>query len=995
MWKINHFEIHTLQPDEHTFYLYATREGTPVPLSGWCPHLFHWHESSFYGTDIKTAPLSSITGQKDPQAEGVLLDAFETVELFGTEPFNGFIQWTFDGLSEVLFAVSPVIYEAIVEGNVQPDFSTWKSGNFRWLPPQRIWEEFEQDFWSMTLEEFINGGADGNADKADSLPLKSFTETLFHASVDAFLSRDTRMYESWLKKKKVLGEAAEKGTDLSPFFHGRRFLEWAGFQPREIPFTFGLQLKEPDEDGEMWQLTPFLKDVKNPDKIVPLPPEKRGRKRLLKRWKPYLKETVREQERIGRIIPWLYQNETEEKQTEHVTEEHPPVLLKEELTEDEAWEFLTGSGEKLLALGVEILLPSWWQALKDSSNIRLKAQVKTDSRGPSFVGLNALLDFEWRVSVNGIDLSEEEFRRLAGENRKLIQIAGKWVKLDPAFIKKMKAIMDRAEKEGMRVRDLIEQQLLYGEKEPENGPALEDDNERIFSRIQIEMHPRLKTFVRSLKDLSGLSGVETPDTFKGTLRPYQKKGMSWLYYLRHYGFGACLADDMGLGKTIQVIAYLLKVQEKHPDAGPALIICPTSVLGNWQKELGRFAPNLDVYLHYGPNREKGEKFTQRFQPGNKEEAGSADVVLTTYGLSHLDFAELSAVRWGTIVLDEAQNIKNAATKQSRAIRKLKGGHHIALTGTPMENRLTELWSIFDFINKGYLGSLARFRERFVQPIERERDREKIRELQTLIRPFLLRRTKKDEEVQLNLPDKIEQKEYCPLTVEQAGLYEQLINETFYLLPELEGMKRRGLVLKLLGMLKQLCNHPALYLKETNLDAADIIRRSEKMKKLTAIFDNIVDNGESGLIFTQYIGMGEMIQSVLEDRYEIRVPFLRGSTTKEQRDRLIREFQNGEFPVLLLSLKAGGTGLNLTRANHVIHYDRWWNPAVENQATDRVYRIGQKKFVHVHKFITTGTLEEKIDAMLEQKQSLNDEILQSDQWIADLSDDELYNILKLD
>ena len=636
--------------------------------------------------------------------------------------------------------------------------------------------------------------------------------------------------------------------------------------------------------------------------------------------------------------------------------------------------------------------------------MRLKARVKSSSSGPSFVGLHALMDFEWRVSMNNVDLTEEEFRRIVEENKRLVKIGDEWMRLDPAFIRRMQSIMEKAEKEGMRVQDFIQQQLLYGDTDEETDAVLDDENDpRTFARIQIELHPKLQHFVNHLVDLSELPDRPVPKGLAGELRPYQRKGMNWLYFLREYGFGACLADDMGLGKTIQLIAYLLMVKEREPEAGPALIICPTSVLGNWQREIEKFAPGLNVYLHYGPNRVKGNAFLQQLgvevedgQMALDELSEKPDVVLTTYGLSHLDFDELSSVKWGTIVLDEAQNIKNAATKQSRAIRKLQGTHHIALTGTPMENRLTELWSIFDFINKGYLGSLTRFQERFVVPIEREHNEEKIQELQKLIRPFLLRRTKRDEEVALNLPDKIEQKAYCPLTAEQASLYDQIIQETFDEIASLSGFERKGHVLRLLNMLKQLCNHPALYLKENvgGLAAHHLIERSTKMEKLVELFDAVLDQGESGLIFTQYIGM-EMIQTVLEHRYQFNVPFLNGSMSKDQRDRTIQAFQQGEFPILLLSLKAGGTGLNLTAANHVIHYDRWWNPAVENQATDRAYRIGQTKFVHVHKFIATGTLEEKIDAMLEKKQALNDEIIRSDHWLADMSDDELFDILKLD
>ncbi|MEG6575428.1 DEAD/DEAH box helicase [Caldibacillus debilis] len=776
-------------------------------------------------------------------------------------------------------------------------------------------------------------------------------------------------------------------------------------------------------------------------------------------------------------------------------------ILKRELTDDEAWEFLTKASQVIMLLGVEILLPSWWEALKEPE-VQLKARVKNPA--VSFLGLDALVDFEWRIALQGVELTEEEFEQLVREKRRLLQIGGRWIVLDPAFIKKIQKLMEKAEKQGMRVQDLIEQEMRRDAPEGESGESSEEEaDERIFSRIQIEMAPRLKGMIRSLTDLKDLPLLEQPKGLRGTLRPYQIRGMSWLYFLRGHRFGACLADEMGLGKTVQLLAYLLLVKEKEPEAGPALIICPTSVLGNWQKEIERFAPGLKVYLHYGPNRAKGEKFVRKvlgappepvrslesggraggkdgsgagkaflemagtveaaaradgtpgqadetlrhvrtaslpdetaaqpvekagrtsggtgpaegaairaddtsaepdeaiFRPGDlpEEENGEKpDIVLTTYGLSHIDFAELSSVYWGTIALDEAQNIKNAGTKQSRAIRKIKGAHHVAMTGTPMENRLSELWSIFDFINKGYLGSQARFQKRFAIPIERDRDEKKSALLRKLISPFLLRRTKKDEEVALNLPEKLEQKEYCPLTPEQAALYEQLIRDTMEKLAHLEGIERRGRVLLLLNQLKQLCDHPALFLKEwkEGMAVSDrLINRSAKMMKLTELFDAILDEGERGLIFTQYIGMGEMIKAALEKRYKIEIPFLNGSLNKAARDKMIEDFQRGKYPVFLLSLKAGGTGLNLTAANHVVHYDRWWNPAVENQATDRAYRIGQTKFVHVHKLITTGTLEEKIDEILSRKQALNDEIIQGEQWIADLTDEELYRLVRLE
>lgn len=990
MLKMKQLEIHCIQLKEGNFFLYAFENGEPgVPLPAWTFPLFQWHESSFYGSKLNATTVHFQIGNRTIAIDGVLLDSFETLELFGTEPFNQFIQWEFDELANSLLAISPVIYETIVEKRFKPDFESWKNGEFRWEVPDQVWYEFLPEFWETPMTElFVDREEDVGG---EPIRMKEFVQHLFHNGVESYLSRLPKLGKQWHKRKELLQNAIADGLDVASFFDEKNFLQWIGASETDLPFTIGLRLEEPHVDGEMWQLTTVLRDIKKPETVVVFNPAKRGKKRPPKKWEPYFEEVVAEQKRIARLIPWLANEDKAAGGYEKMNDANlsAPPIIKEELTEDEAWAFLTNASEKLLLLGIDILLPSWWEALKNA-NMRLKARVKSSSNGPSFVGLNALLDYEWRVSMAGVDLSEAEFRKLVEENRRLINIGGQWMKLDPAFIKKMQAIMEKAEKEGMRVQDFIEQQLLYGGDNEEPDSLDEDNDQRIFSRIQIELHPKLRNFVHSLTDLTDIPNLEVPTSFQGELRPYQKKGMNWLYFLRQYGFGACLADDMGLGKTIQLIAYLLLVKENNPASGPSLIICPTSVLGNWQKELERFSPDLHVYLHYGASRLKAEQFTETLTGEH-----SYDVVLTTYGLSHLDFEELSSLKWEAIILDEAQNIKNAATKQSRAIRKLKGNHHIALTGTPMENRLTELWSIFDFINKGYLGSLTRFQQRFVLPIERQDNKEKIQELQKLIRPFLLRRTKNDEEVALNLPDKIEQKEYCPLTVEQASLYEQIVKDTFDRLATLSGFERKGYVLKLLSMLKQLCNHPALFLKEHQARGEELIERSTKLEKLVELFDTVMDQNESGLIFTQYIGMGEMIQSVLEARYGLKVPFLNGSTSKQQRDTLINNFQKGEFPILLLSLKAGGTGLNLTAANHVIHYDRWWNPAVENQATDRAYRIGQTKFVHVHKFITTGTLEEKIDAMLEKKQTLNDQIIQSDQWLADMSDEDLYDILKLE
>ncbi|UJF36519.1 DEAD/DEAH box helicase [Paenibacillus hexagrammi] len=448
---------------------------------------------------------------------------------------------------------------------------------------------------------------------------------------------------------------------------------------------------------------------------------------------------------------------------------------------------------------------------------------------------------------------------------------------------------------------------------------------------------------------------------------------------------------MGLGKTIQWITYLLSVKEWEKPETPSLLVCPTSVLGNWQMELKRFAPTLNVHLHYGPQRLKGDAF--------KENLKDIDLVLTSYTLSHLDEAELSAISWNSICLDEAQNIKNAYTKQASAIRRLDGYHRIALTGTPIENRLTELWSIFDFANPGYLGTIREFTHRYVNAIERTRDTDTINKVQKLIRPFLLRRVKKDPAIQLDLPEKNESKTFVSLTAEQGSLYENYIQDMFERLDKLSAMERRGLILAALTKLKQVCNHPALMLKEGL--AAPWSGCSNKLERLLEMVQELRQEGDKCLIFTQFVETGHLLQHVLQQELSEPVLFLHGGTSKTARDEMIAHFQDASVPaaeqrsIFILSLKAGGIGLNLTAANHVFHYDRWWNPAVENQATDRAFRIGQTRHVQVHKFVTLGTLEERIDEMIERKLGLSQQIVGTgENWITELTTDELRDLFSL-
>jgi SNF2 family DNA or RNA helicase len=479
--------------------------------------------------------------------------------------------------------------------------------------------------------------------------------------------------------------------------------------------------------------------------------------------------------------------------------------------------------------------------------------------------------------------------------------------------------------------------------------------------------------------------------------------MSWLYFLNSLGMGACLADDMGLGKTIQFLALLLAEREmvttsRRPD--PTLLIVPMSTLNNWVNEITTFTPNLNAYLHHGQFRHLGSEFTKRIK--------NSDIVITTYSLAFRDEAFIGDTNWGRIALDEAQSIKNLGTKQTQSIRKLveqqihnpqhtSACQRIALTGTPMENHLEELWSIMDFLNPGYLGTISSFRSKFALPIERYQNQDVAQNLNKIISPFILRRVKTDPKIINDLPEKIEMVEYIDLTKEQAALYENTLNNLFPQIDSSSGMHRKGLVLATITKLKQICNHPELgAVLPTKLSL-----NSGKLNRLEELLETIYQTDDKVLIFTQFAQMGHLLKAYLQERFGAEILFLHGGLTKPARDKLVEKFQSpnnnkNDFKVFVLSLKAGGLGLNLTAANQVIHFDQWWNPAVEDQATDRAFRIGQKRNVQVRKFICRGTLEERIAEMLKSKKNLADKIVNSSakNIITELSTDELFGLLKL-
>lgn len=905
-----------LQHVSKGWFLWAEDEiGTPLPVAAWKQHAFTWHSTSFYGTFLQESTVE--------ERNGILLTSVQAFEYIAKKPMNSFSGLQINGPITALTPNAKELWDAYVDGHIVPDMKHWHKA----------------PSW-----------------KAVDIPIEDeVLASLFSHAVNDTILQDARSAGGWDDVKRVYEHYDFTKRQLETALHEEDWLRKIGYIEDDLPFTVGLRLQEPQDDFEMWKLETILTT-------------KRGAHRtyvyhridsIPKRWHAYKERIIETQEGFSKLVPWLQED----------------GQFRNELYETEAWNFLTEASNELLAAGVDILLPSWWQNVK-ATKPKLRVQVKqSTNQTQSFFGMNTLVNFDWRVSTNGIDLSESEFFALVEQNKRLLHLNGQWMRLDPAFIEEVRKLMKRADQYGLEMKDVFQQHLSNAVE----TEIIEEDNP--FTDIEIELDGYYEELFQKLLHIGEIPKKQVPSTLQATLRPYQEQGAEWLLYLRELGFGALLADDMGLGKSIQTITYLLYTKENRLQTGPALIIAPTSVLGNWQKEFERFAPSLRVQLHYGSSRAKEDAFGDFIQ--------DADVILTSYALTHLD-EELGTKCWDAIILDEAQNIKNPHTKQSRAIRSLQANHKIALTGTPMENRLAELWSIFDFLNHGYLGNLPQFQRRFVTPIEKDRDEAKIQQVQKFISPFLLRRTKQDQTVALNLPDKQEQKEYCPLTGEQASLYEQLVQDTLQNIEGLSGIERRGFILLMLNKLKQICNHPALYLKEEA--PHDVVKRSMKTQTLMDLIENIKVQNESCLIFTQYIRMGNMLQKILEETFGQRVLFLNGSVPKKERDRMIEQFQNGTYDIFILSLKAGGTGLNLTAANHVIHYDRWWNPAVENQATDRAYRIGQQRFVHVHKLITTGTLEEKIDEMLERKQSLNNAIITSDSWMTELSTDELKELL---
>ncbi len=618
---------------------------------------------------------------------------------------------------------------------------------------------------------------------------------------------------------------------------------------------------------------------------------------------------------------------------------------------------------RMQLLGIALLLPkSLRHWVKPSAGGRLRAKAKGSGSGStSFMRLDDMLTFDWQVALGDEMVNMKEFQRLVNNSTGLVKIKDQYVLIDPNDLTKLyKQLENPPELTGT---DLLRAALSEEYKGGRLG-------------ISEDVRDIIKQFTDTQNQV-------LPERLKASLRPYQQRGYDWLIKNTALGMGSLLADDMGLGKTLQVIALLLKFkQEGRFKKQKALVVLPTTLITNWQKEIARFAPDLQPYVYHGPNRKLPED----------TKGTDYDLLLTTYGTVRSDLEKLKKITWALIIIDEAQNIKNADTEQTKAVKSLKSPVRIALSGTPVENRLSEFWSIMDFVNKGYLGGLSKFNEEFGKPIQQERDRQKLDQFRRVTSPFLLRRVKTDKTIISDLPDKIENNQFCALTPEQTALYESVVQESIRAIEDKDGIARRGLVLKLMTALKQIGNHPYQYLKEGNRT----VSLSGKATMLLDLLETIYANHEKVLIFTQYHEMGVLLQHFIQQAFGQEPLFLHGGTSRPDRDRMVEQFQNNRSDhTFILSLKAGGTGLNLTQANHVIHYDLWWNPAVESQATDRAFRIGQTKNVLVYRLMNQGTLEEKIDAMIQSKKELADlSVKTGETWLGDLSNEELAELVSL-
>ncbi|MBF2055160.1 MAG: DEAD/DEAH box helicase [Candidatus Sericytochromatia bacterium] len=865
-------------------------------------------------------------------------------------------------------AASLVWRQALLPDLQQLDADQWHS---RWhaLLSNHEHEQLQQ------LASYLPGVVQALTDSRETPPLDQPLEVLFGALqqlADALVRQDPPGVEAAFKRRRQLpareawlqalrrrnGQVQGKPEDLQPL--QRQISRWQETVRllADAPFQLVFQLEEPSEAQPHWFLRLLLQWRQEPGLYIPvdvlwlgLDQQPESLRSRLPAARSFVQAAIAQ---AGQLCPLL-----------HGLHQHLGPDLHLELNLSQVEQFLA-CVQDLEQAGFGLRLPAWW--LKGATRLRGSASFQGQGYSAGKLSLNAIVEANWQLMLGDEAISIEELRALAAQQAPLLQWRGRWLAVDPEQLAQALAFWQR--QQNMQLKDLLALGAA-GESAP-------------FELERIQLHGELQEVLERLRGVREPDPIGLPKGFSGTLRPYQERGLNWLAFLSSHGLGACLADDMGLGKTIQTLALIQHFYEQG-QTGPYLLVCPSSLLSNWAHEARRFAPQLQLGIHHGPERLRGEAL--------REQIARQTLTITSYALAQRDQADFAQLAWQGVILDEAQNIKNPLTKQSKAVRSLNADWRLVLTGTPVENHVGDLWSLMDFLNPGLLGSQHYFKSHFLTPIQRLRDPQTTQRLHQLTAPFILRRLKSDPAIAPELPEKQEMKVYCPLSREQASLYAAVVQEIENALAgATPGLQRRGLILKALIQLKQICNHPLHFLKESGRFNG----RSGKLDRLQEMLAEVLVSGEKALVFTQFAEMGTLLQQALHRATGQEILFLHGGTPVHQRGDLVARFQNeADCPIFVLSLKAGGTGLNLTAASHVFHFDRWWNPAVENQATDRAYRIGQTRRVQVHKLICSGTLEEKIDSLIDEKQALAGQIIGSgEQWLTELDDDQLRDLFQM-
>ena len=803
-----------------------------------------------------------------------------------------------------------------------------------------------------------------------TLLLESMTDMLIRSSQQGAADRGRRVnagnpHEIWLRsliwQKAPLIKWNEEMASLYP-----QIRAWADSLKAVTaqPWRLFMRLEEPIGEGERsWTLSWHLQSTQDPSLVIPAervwsPTEaERG-------WFEHTQTNPRRYmlQILGHLatrVPYIAESL------------EVPYPCECSLSLDNLFDFLQNHLPSIMDQGIQVQFPSTWGQISDRPRLSVRANLHDENAfAPGGrMQLSDMLDVDWSVALGDDILTEEELAMLTELKTPLTSIRGRWVILYRDEVEKitaaLKKLPDKIERKEALLSSLRQEHMDAPLSEVTGSPWLAN--------------------VRSLLlGTEPLEEMEAPEGFAGRLRPYQAKGLAWLAHLVRLGMGTCLADDMGLGKTVQTLA-LIKNLRLMGERRPVLLICPTSVMENWRRETERFIPGTKTLIHHGMKRNKKNVFT--------DEALAETLVISSYSLLYRDNSLFSKVEWAGIILDEAQNIKNPDTCQSRAARSIRADWHIALTGTPVENHVGDMWSIMEFLMPGLMPNRARFSREILRPVQAG-EKKAMDRVRRMTAPFILRRLKTDKEIISDLPEKIESKEFCPLSREQATLYSAVTSSLEREIEGTEGIRRKGVVLGAITALKQICDHPLLYLK----DKSEIDNRSGKLARLAEIAEEMLAAGDRALIFTQYAEMGELLKKFIQETFGREVLFLHGGVPREKRDEMVRRFQEEEEgpPFFVLSLKAGGTGLNLTRANHVVMFDRWWNPAVEQQAVDRAYRIGQQNNVQVHYICCRGTLEEKIESLIEAKRELADMLVGTgESWLSDLSDSDLHELFSLE